>query len=200
MSDWRFGGHPRDAHAIPYVRKGESRRDVRTLIAAIAVFGALLSACGGSEATSASDDCFAKGWKECPAEPYPFTRPLPPVAATGIDGTYRRTIDEDLAWAPGKCRRCPPYRLEPGLETLEFDSGRFFITHHPPGFRSSGHFTLAGDRLTLFNDPSCIDMKGVYTWSIEDNKLRLIPVEDECPFTELRRRFLTAKDWTKASG
>lgn len=147
---------------------------------------------------STSGNCFAAGWEECKDEPYPFSSPPPPVKATAIDGTYTRTISKDLAWAPGKCRRCPPYRLEPGRETLVFDSGRFFISHLPPGFRSSGHFTESDNRLLLYNDANCIGLEGTYRWAIEEGVLQLQVIDDECPFTKLRQRFLMAKTWNRA--
>jgi hypothetical protein len=152
----------------------------------------------GEEDRAASDNCFAQGWRECKEEPYPFNSPPPPVEETAIDGTYTRTVPESLAWAPGKCRRCPPYRLEPGRETLVFDSGRFFVNHYPPGFRSSGHFTEADDEILLYNDANCVTFEGTYRWSIENDELHLEAIEDECPFTQLRQRFFMAKDWKVA--
>ena len=152
---------------------------------------------GGDSATP----CYELGWKECPKEPYPYSTPLPPAEPTPIDGTYSREIDNELAGAPGKCKRCPPYRLEPGGETLTFDRGRYFVEHEPPGFRSSGHFWVEDDnRIRLFNDPSCSTFEGVYEWEVADGVLRLHAVEDECPFTQLRQRFLMAKDWQLVQG
>jgi len=168
----------------------------------------LLSACSdagtgdeGSGATSEreqNDSCYELGWKECPDEPYPFSTPLPPAEPTAIDGTYTRVIGEDIAGAPGKCRRCPPYRLEPGAETLTFDRGRFFVEHEPPGFRSSGHFRIDGGQLELFNDANCIEFEGIYEWDVSSEVLTLDAVEDECPFTRLRQRFLMIEEWRTA--
>lgn len=167
---------------------------------------ALLGACSEAEPSSDSNPvahespsaCYELGWQECPDEPYPFATPLPPAELTPIDGTYTRVVDEDLAGAPGKCTRCPPYRLEPGTETLTFDRGRFFIEHDPPGFTSSGHFWVEGPRLRLFNDANCTDLEGVYEWNLSGELLRLEAIEDECSFTRLRQRYLTATDWQVA--
>lgn len=144
------------------------------------------------------DNCYDEGWKGCEKEPYPFSSPPPPVEPTAVDGTYTRSVSEELAWAPGKCRRCPPYRLEPGRETLVFDSGRYFVNHHPPGFRSRGHFTESDHQIVLFNDANCIGFEGIYNWSIENGRLYLEAVEDDCPYTQLRQRFLMAKAWNVA--
>lgn len=161
------------------------------------------AACSDSEERSpqndaAANNCFADGWEKCNEEPYPFSSPPPPATPTAIDGTYTRTISEKLAWAPGKCRRCPPYRLEPGAETLVFDSGRFFVNHHPPGFRSSGHFTESGNEILLYNDANCVGFEGTYRWTVTNGELLLEAIEDECPYTKLRQRFMMAKDWNVA--
>jgi hypothetical protein len=145
-----------------------------------------------------SAPCYELGWKDCPDEPYPFSTPLPPAEPTAIDGTYTRTVEEDIAGAPGKCTRCPPYRLQPGTETLTFDRGRFFV--QAPKFKSSGHFWLEGQQLRFVNDPSCVTFEGVYGWEVADGVLSLEAVEDECPFTQLRQRYLMAKDWQVVEG
>ncbi|HZA39173.1 MAG TPA: hypothetical protein VFA00_00955 [Actinomycetota bacterium] len=154
----------------------------------------------GAPSSDSSPPCYELGWKDCPEEPYPFSTPLPPAEPTAIDGTYSRTVDEELAAAPGKCTRCPPYRLVPGDETLTFDRGRFFVQHGPPGFKMSGHFWVEGGQIRLFNDPSCLTMEGVYEWEVAGGVLSLEAVEDECPFTRLRQRFLMAKDWEVTEG
>jgi hypothetical protein len=164
----------------------------------VAVVAAASCSSSPDRDTASADNCFAQGWKKCEEEPYPFTESPPPVTPTAIDGTYTRTISEELAWAPGKCRRCPPYRLTPGSETLVFDSGRFFVNHEPPGFRGSGHFTESNHQIVLFNDANCIGMEGTYSWEIENGHLLFQAIEDECPYTRLRQRFFMAKPWTVA--
>jgi hypothetical protein len=180
-------------------RTAGSRLLPAALVLAATVAGACTESSNDASRDAAAGNCFAEGWKECETEPYPFTSP-PPVKPTAIDGTYTRTISEKLAWAPGNCRRCPPYRLEPGDETLVFDSGRFFVTHQPPGFRSSGHFVLSDNQILLYNDANCVGFEGTYRWEIANGELRLEAIEDECPFTRLRQRFLMAKDWNVAFG
>lgn len=142
--------------------------------------------------------CYERGWRECPEEPYPFSTPVPPPEPTAIDGTYTRVVDVDLAGGHVKCARCAPYRLEPGTDTLVFDRGRFFLEHDPPGFRSSGHFWVEGDRLRLFNDPNCVKFEGIYEWNLSGEVLRLEAVEDDCPFAKLRQRNLMATEWDEA--
>ena len=154
----------------------------------------------GARPNDSSDHCYELGWRNCPDEPYPFSTPLPPAEPTALDGTYTRVIEKDLAWAPGKCRRCPPYRLEPGPETLTFDRGRYFVNHEPPGFKSSGHYWLEDGQLQLFNDPSCVTFEGVYEWEIAGGVLSLTAIDDQCPFTKLRQRYLMAKDWQVVQG
>ncbi|MFN2488771.1 MAG: hypothetical protein ABR529_03330 [Actinomycetota bacterium] len=148
----------------------------------------------------ASGSCYARGWERCDIEPYPFTTPLPPVEPTALDGTYIRTIPQRLASLEGKCRRCPPYRMLAGREVLTFDSGRFFMLHPQDGYRNSGHADVSNGRVTLFNDPSCTSMEGVYRWSVESDVLTFDPVRDPCPYTGLRRRYLTALPWTRSRG
>jgi hypothetical protein len=154
----------------------------------------------GSSPAARQKPCYELGWKQCPDEPYPFNTPLPPAEPTAIDGTYTRHIGESLAWAPGKCRRCPPYRLQPGTATLVFDRGRYFVEQEPPGFRSSGHFWIDGGRIVLINDPSCTRFEGTYRWSVREGVLSLQAVDDECPFTRLRQRYLMARDWRVDDG
>ncbi len=140
-------------------------------------------------------------WLTSTAEPYPFTTPIPPLEPTAIDGDYRRRVTPRVAGGPSvPCRRCAPYRIETGTTILTLAEGRYRIEHHGPGpsssqFRSSGHFSLDGDRITLFNDPECTRMEGVYTWEVSRQALTLTVVEDECPYSQLRQRFLQLTPW-----
>ena len=99
-----------------------------------------------------------------------------------------------------KCRRCAPYRIEVGLTTLVLAKGRYFVTHEAPGkpdssqFASRGHFTVEGNRITLFNDANCPGMRGVYELKLA-RSLRLEAIEDDCPFSQLRERFLELTSW-----
>ena len=162
----------------------------------------LMGACSDAEPTpdanarnAASDDCYELGWRKCPEEPYPFSTPLPPVEPTAVDGTYSRTVGDDLAGLSGKCVRCPPYRLQAGTDVLTLDRGRFFLEHDPPGSGGSGHFWVEENRLRLVNDANCVGMEGLYEWNLSGGHLRLEAVDDECPYTRLRQRFLMATEW-----
>jgi hypothetical protein len=188
FGDWAAGGGTR-------VFRRHFYACVALLIAISGAAGACTDRSELSRARTSSDNCFARGWRECKEEPYPFDVPPPSAVPTAVDGVYTRTVPASLAWAPGKCRRCPPYRLEPGRETLTFVSGRFFVAHHPPGFRSSGHFTESDGQIVLFNDANCLGFRGTYSWTIDGGKLLLNAIEDECPYTRLRQRFLMAKAW-----
>jgi hypothetical protein len=136
------------------------------------------------------------------AEPYPFTRPGPPREATPVDGTYLRvlTIDEvggALVGLPYRCLRCIPFRKDAGLSTLIFFEGRYFLEHQLSGFRASGHYTVDGDTLTLYNDANCSSMEGTYRWSRTKGELRLRAIDDPCPFDDLRIADLEFRPWIK---
>lgn len=140
-------------------------------------------------------------WQTSTAEPYPFETPIPPLEPTAIDGTYTRRVPVRIAGSSVPCRRCAPYRIEIGTTTLELSEGRFFIAHRAPGkpdssqFSSRGHFTLADDEITLFNDANCPQTRGSYRWSMDDGVLTFRVIEDPCPFSDLRQRFLTTVGW-----
>lgn len=144
-----------------------------------------------------------------PRQPYPFATPAPPAVASPVDGIYsRRTTIEQAGGKPVFCQRCAPYRLSAGFSELVLDRGSFFVTFEtiptespcpdcrkPPGFRSSGHFTVSEDEIVFFNDPNCTDVRGTYRWSLDEGALRLELVDDPCPFVHLRARYLTAGPW-----
>ncbi|HEY7666951.1 MAG TPA: hypothetical protein VIE12_02380 [Actinomycetota bacterium] len=137
-------------------------------------------------------------------EPYAYTRPGPPRETTPIDGTYLRvlTIDEvggPLVGLPYRCLRCIPFRRDAGLSTLIFFEGRYFLEHQISGFRASGHFTVDGATLTLYNDSNCSSMEGTYRWSRAKGRLRLRVIDDPCPFDELRTADLTFRPWVKVN-
>jgi hypothetical protein len=143
-------------------------------------------------------------------EPYPFTRPAPPSTPTVIDGVYSRSVS--IRNGGGKaisCRRCAPYRLDPGNATLIFDRGRFYVALVPqttkkrcteckgiPAFEATGHYEIFGNRLLLYNDASCTRGVGMYRWAISEQRLFLQSVKDRC-FTGLRSRFLSSSPWTQ---
>jgi hypothetical protein len=135
-------------------------------------------------------------------EPYPYTTPIPPREPTAIDGTYLRIMSLDdvggpLVGLPYRCLRCIPYRIDPGLTTLIFYEGRYFLHHHLSGFKAKGHFTIDGDRIRLFNDPNCSSTLGIYRWRLDRRDLTFDVVDDPCPFDDERSLDLTARSWTQ---
>jgi hypothetical protein len=132
-------------------------------------------------------------------QPYPYTSPTPPPQATAVDGTYTREVGPDVVGGPGKCRRCPPYRLALGEDTLELEEGVFRVSHEGIGYLAVGHYSVAGDRITFFNDPNCSRARGTYTWSRAEGVLRLEVVEDDCAFGDVRVRYFMAGPWTRGA-
>jgi hypothetical protein len=142
---------------------------------------------------------------------YAYTSPVPPLDATTLDGTYTRVLTVAQAGgAPIACRRCAPFRLDPGITWLAFDRGRYFLVFQPAGtgdvcpgckppgsFRATGHFVIEDDRLELFNDPNCQESRGAYRWNIEGETLRFEIVSDDC-FGGIRGRFLAERPWHAA--
>lgn len=136
--------------------------------------------------------------------PYPYMSPTPPPTPTVLDGTYIRTLTlRDVGGAriglPGRCLRCPPYRLDAGVSTIIFHEGAYFLDHQISRFRTQGSFVVEGDRLTLFNDPNCPQMPGVYGFELTDRALRLRVIDDDCPWSGERARDLTRTPWAPVS-
>ncbi len=137
-----------------------------------------------------------------PAElPYPYTRPIPPEAASPIDGAYLKItplegLGQPAVALPIRCLRCIPFRIEAGVSTLILFHGRYFLHHQLSDFRSLGFFAVEGHRVTFSNDPSCPTTHGVYRWRREGIELVLDVIHDPCPFDELRAQDLTASPWT----
>jgi len=134
--------------------------------------------------------------------PYPYTEPTPAPVPTDIDGTYMLILTlEDLGGAgaalPFPCRRCLPYARDPGVLTLIFFEGAYFVDHQMSGFHAAGHYEVEGNTLTLFNDPNCSRERGTYTWRIDGTSLRLSAVEDTCAFQGERAADLASDVWTR---
>jgi hypothetical protein len=134
--------------------------------------------------------------------PYPYTEPTPVPVPTQIDGTYMLILTlDDLggveASLPFPCRRCLPYGRDPGVLTLIFFDGAYFVDHQMSGFHATGHYVVEGNRLSLFNDPNCSRVRGTYTWELIGRSLRLKAVEDTCAFQGERATDLTSDVWTK---
>ncbi|MBA3739116.1 MAG: hypothetical protein H0W97_11205 [Actinobacteria bacterium] len=134
--------------------------------------------------------------------PYPYTEPAPAPVPTEIDGTYMLILTlEELGGAnnalPFPCRRCLPYARDPGVTTLIFFQGAYFVDHQMSGFRATGHYEVDGNRLALFNDPNCSRVRGTYTWQLDGRSLRLEAVDDTCAFQGERATDLASDAWTK---
>jgi hypothetical protein len=146
----------------------------------------------------------AKSLEDLPAglRPYPYATPTPSPARTEIDGTYMLILTlEELGGAdnalPFPCRRCLPYGRDPGVTTLIFFRGAFFVDHQMSGFHGIGSYEVDGNRLTLFNDPNCSRMSGTYTWQIDGASLSLKAVDDSCAFKGERATDLASDVWKK---
>jgi hypothetical protein len=135
-------------------------------------------------------------WRTNPAEPYPFTTPVPPLVATVIDGSYDRPPTETF---PGgkrpHCTRCQPYPPDGGRSVLTLDRGRYYLEQVTPAYRATGHYVVTGNHITLFNDPECSKVRGVYRWRVADGQLTLTTLFDLCGFGQ-RSRDLTDAVWT----
>jgi hypothetical protein len=101
------------------------------------------------------------------------------------------------------CRRCVPYEIDPGLETLTLYRGRYFLEHQLTGRRGLGHYVVEDDRVLFFNDPNCSQTVGTYRWRIAGHTLSLVGIDDPCPFgtedapLDHRAHDLTFSDWSK---
>lgn len=133
---------------------------------------------------------------ECELRPYGYVTPTPPAEPSELDGAYEREVTAAIAGHVGKCRRCPPYRMEEGeTNRLLLTGGVFRVVHDPGEFRSVGHFEVDGDTVTFLNDPTCPTTRGTYRWRLEGDVLSFEVVDDDCAFGDLRSRYLTATSW-----
>jgi hypothetical protein len=123
---------------------------------------------------------------------FPHTAPLPPQRPTILDGTYSKF--DPLERAPVACRRCPDYVPAGGNWKLNFGNGVFRIMHEFTGWRSIGSFVSDGNRMRLFNDPTCIEVTGAYFWALKDGRLEFQVIQDECAIG-MRARNLTKQVW-----
>jgi hypothetical protein len=111
---------------------------------------------------------------------------------TALDGTY--TKFDPKKTPPVPCRRCPDYIPQGGIWKLNLDKGIFRIFHESTGWRSIGSFIIDGNRLQVFNDPCCIEVKGFYRWTLAQGRLSLQVVEDKCAIRQ-RAKNLTKLPW-----
>ena len=124
--------------------------------------------------------------------PFPHTAPLPPSVPADLDGTYAKFDTKKTPPVP--CRRCPDYVPEGGIWKLNLNEGVFRIFHEYSGWRSIGSFVVDGNRVRLFNDPTCMEVMGSYTWSLKEGRLALQVVEDKCAIG-MRAKNLTQLPW-----
>jgi hypothetical protein len=118
--------------------------------------------------------------------PHPYLLPLPPTRQTDLDGTYAKVEMKETS--PVHCLRCPDYAPEGGVWKLSLDKGTFRIIHEVTGWKSIGSYVVTRDRWTsgapdqllLFNDPTCPDAIGLYSWRLEEGKLLLKVIDDTC--------------------
>jgi hypothetical protein len=134
--------------------------------------------------------------------PYPYTEPTPAPVPTEIDGTYMQIVTLEELGGPANalpfpCVRCLPYARDPGVLTLIFFDGAYFVDHQMSGFHAVGHYEVDGSTLTLFNDPNCPRVRGTYTLRIEGRSLQLEAVDDPCAFEGERANDLASRVWTK---
>jgi hypothetical protein len=115
--------------------------------------------------------------------PFPHTAPLPARVPTPLDGTYTK-------FDPKKT----PYVPQGGIWKLNLDKGIFRIFHESTGWRSIGSFIIDGNRVQVFNDPCCIEVKGFYRWTLARGRLNLQVVEDKCAIRQ-RAKNLTKLPW-----
>jgi hypothetical protein len=163
----------------------------------------LVVSCSSSDRTGPSGGSSPTGdpdlWKEGSGEPYPYLKPIPPLAATSLDGAYARTLTlADGATEAIPCRRCAPYRFNTGRAVLEFREGRYSVDHPAAAFRSLGHYVVRGSRVELFNDPHCARVRGVYRWTLQGSTLTLEVIDDPCPYDDLRATYISAQPWSTA--
>ena len=138
------------------------------------------------------------------SEPHAYLLALPPPRKTNLDGTYGKV--ELKEGPPVHCLRCPDYAPEGGAWKLNLEGGTFRILHEATGWKSIGSFVVTQDRWTsgapdqllLFNDPTCPEALGLYTWKLEDGNLILEVVDDTCAIY-LRAMNLTSLPWQTCS-
>jgi len=182
-------GHARDTMRISIM--GRSR--TATLIAALLL---AVAACVSTPGDTTPD--VNERWVELQEHvPYPFARPLPPTQATPLDGTYVKVETGGQVHWP--CRRCPDFKPEDGLWKIRFNRGVFHIYFPTGDWASTSSYAVAGDRLELFNDPSCIDEIGTYRWRMEDAGQLVLEVEDDSCAIEQRAWNLTSIPWQPCS-
>lgn len=147
----------------------------------------------GNSGGSAARNSVSAVWAELLQKtPFPHTAPLPPQKRTVLDGTYTKFDPKNTPPVP--CRRCPDYVPEGGIWKLQLSKGVFRIFHQFTGWRSIGSFAVRQNRVQLFNDPTCMEVIGTYTWTLKAGRLNWLVVQDECAIG-MRAKNLTQLPW-----
>lgn len=175
------------------------RRFVRAGVLGTCAVALVVTACSVRAPTSSpsagATPLAVPDWREDPNEPFPFVTPVPPLAATPVDGVYVRVPTDPYEGQRAPCRRCPPYPLDRGVSRLSLVAGRYEMLHQEPRYRILAHYTVEGDELVIFNDPECSHVVGRYRWTLADESLTLEAIDDSCAFGQ-RADDLTAVSWT----
>jgi hypothetical protein len=125
-------------------------------------------------------------------QPYPYLVPLPEPKRSPLDGTFTKVAAAEAERV--HCLRCPDYAPEGGVWKLNLDQGVLRILHPESRWKSIGTYIVAGDRLLLANDPTCIEALGLYRWRLDEGQLVLEVVDDPCAI-KLRAMNLTQQPW-----
>lgn len=124
--------------------------------------------------------------------PFPYVIPLAEPNRTDIDGTCAKVVASKAERVHRL--RCPDYAPEGGSWKLNFDRRVFRVFHPESGWKSIATAIVAGDRMVLANDPTCIEDIGVYKWRLEKERLILKVIDDPCAI-KLRAMNLTQHPW-----
>lgn len=125
-------------------------------------------------------------------QPYPYLVPLPEPKRSAVDGTYTKVVAAKAERV--HCLRCPDYAPEGGVWKLNLDQGVLRIFHPESRWKSMASYLVAGDRILLANDPTCIDALGLYRWRLEEGQLVFEAIDDPCAI-QLRAMNLTQQPW-----
>ena len=125
-------------------------------------------------------------------QPYPYLVPLPEEKRSPVDGTYIKVAAAKAERV--HCLRCPDYAPEGGGWKLNLDQGILRIFHPESRWKSIATYIVAGDRILLANDPTCIDELGLYRWRTDEGKLIFEVIDDPCAI-KLRAMNLTQQPW-----
>jgi hypothetical protein len=126
--------------------------------------------------------------------PYPFTAELPPAEVSALDGVYIKQVETGQIAA--HCVRCPEYAPYDGLWKLSFDDGIYRIYYDRTSWTGLGSFTISGDALTLFNDPTCPELSSTYHFTLAaDGQLVISDLNADPCAIKLRTMNLTQQPW-----